>query len=132
MPEDQLLRSGDRGIRTILSRIDPLAYATYMELPRLHVISTSGGIEPAALPVEELPRYAEAIIGNVGYDPEHPDHLTLQSTARHLPGKSGWNDLFEQVAVAWHHESPDACETWLQRFSDEAQIAARHRIHQNK
>lgn len=129
MPDSEVFSGGTSGITGVLARTDPIAYATYMDIPRLHKIRSGGVIEENAIPRgDRLPAFARQIVGNVGYHTDKPDTLKDQTLDRHLPGKSGWNQLFEIVARHWHKESPEACEAWLDGFPEEAQIAARFRI----
>lgn len=102
-------------------RADVVAYAYLMDRPEMHFISVRGGIQPSDMPSpDRLPELAAAVVGNVGY--------RTDAVRRNQPGKSGWNELFEQVAVAWHAHSPRDCEAWLGEFSEEAQAAAWVRI----
>ena len=120
MPDADLLGSGNI-LGGVLCRAEPLAFATYMDQPRLRKNVTYGVIEHGAfLDPVELPRYAEALVGNTGFvvGKSHP------SSFHSYPGKSVWNELFLKVAGDWHHQSPEACKTWLTRFPEEAQIVA--------
>ncbi|MEM7385528.1 MAG: hypothetical protein AAF514_11345 [Verrucomicrobiota bacterium] len=129
MPDSEVFSGGSGGITGVLARTDPIAYATYMDIPRLHKIRSGGVIENETIPNgDQLPAFARRMIGQVGYETDRPEALRERTLERHLPGKSGWNHLFEKVAVRWHEVSPAACEAWLSGFSEEAQIAARHRI----
>ena len=128
-PEDEVFRGDGSEVMNILSRMDPLAYAAHMDKPEMHAISVVGLVSPLALPEgAEISVFAEALVGNVGYEAGAAEELKQNSTGRHQRGKCGWNELFEHVARAYHRHSPEGCEAWLARFPEPAQIAARHRI----
>lgn len=129
IPDADLYKLGRQSVGKILSQVNPLVFAEYLELPRLHQMVSMGDIPEEALPGPEgLPNYAKSFIGKVAYKSSDPELLRQRSTARHQKGKSGWNQLFEMVAVKWHRDSPEKCEAWLSQFPEEAQISARHRI----
>ena len=128
-PKEDIHRLGEHSVGNILAKVDPMVYAEYMEMPRLHRIQEIGGIQEETIPgPDELPQYAEALVGKVAYDKSKPDALKKLSSARHMPGKSGWNHLFEKVAVHWYRSDPKKVDAWLENFSEEAQISARHWI----
>ena len=128
-PQEDIHRLGEKSVGNILAKVDPLIYAEYMEMPRLHRIQEVGGIQEETLPgPEDLPAYAEALLGKVAYNASKPEWLTKLSSARHMPGKSGWNHLFERVAVHWYRRDPEKVDAWLENFSEEAQFSARHWI----
>lgn len=139
MTGKELYGSGPSGISTMIARADPLAFARFMEQPQLHHVTIRGMIQDEMLPgPEKLPELAAGIVGNVDYE------RGGQQSAFGPPGgvvtssnpngesreaeKAAWNELFEKVATAWHRESPEACETWLAQFPEQAQKTARARI----
>lgn len=125
---EELADSSRDSIINVFRETDPVALARYLGRPELSRTFFTGLFfrRPLAR-TSPLSHYAAAIRDNVGYAGE-VEHLTQESSARHQPGKSGWNGLFEQVAVEWHRENPAACEEWLDGFSQDAQLAAWHRI----
>ena len=128
-PEKDIHRLGEKSVGNILAKVDPMVYAEYMEMARLHRIQEIGGIKEETIPgPDELPNYAEALLGKVAYVQDKPELLTRLSSARHMPGKSGWNHLFERVAVHWYRSDPKKVDAWLEKFPEEAQISARHWI----
>ena len=132
-PEEDLHRLGEKSVGNILAKVDPMIYAEYMEMPRLHRIQEIGGIKEETIPGPgELPDYAAALVGRVAYVENKPELLTKLSSARHLPGKSGWNHLFERVAVHWYRSAPEEVEVWLEQFPEEAQVSARHWIQDDR
>jgi hypothetical protein len=46
----------------------------------------------------------------------------------HIPTKNGWNELFEQTAIAWHRMNPAKCDAWLSTWPENAQLVARNFI----
>ena len=50
MPDDDVYRSGTGSALNILAQVDPIAFGTYLEIPRLHTMSLSGRLRPESLP----------------------------------------------------------------------------------
>ena len=111
-----------------------VGYAYLMDRPEMHFTGGWGGIHSEIMPgPEELPELAAAVVGKVEYRSDFEvDESSRSGLQRSPPGKCGWNELFEQVAIAWHAHSPRPCEAWLRGFSEDAQAIARIRIANSK
>ena len=120
----------DGGMINRMLEIDIVGYAYLMDRPEMHFTGGWGGIHAEVMPgPERLPELAAEVVGKVRYHPGIPvDESSRSGLRRSPPGKCGWNELFEQVAIAWHAHSPGDCEAWLKGFSEEAQAVARARI----
>ncbi|MES2709442.1 MAG: hypothetical protein V4726_22780 [Verrucomicrobiota bacterium] len=111
---------------------DPVAYANFLEMESNKGFVTSGRSFENSLRTEaEIKSMAARLSGHVAYadnPTEFQRALSQESSARHAGNgtKSGWNELFESTATAWHRMSPAECDAWLSTFPENAQAAARH------
>lgn len=112
---------------------DPVAYANFLEMESNKDSVTAGRNFENSLRTEEAVKsMAAGLTGHVAYadnPTEFQRALNQQSTARHAErAKSGWNELFENTAVAWHRMHPAECDAWLSAWPENAQAAARYFI----
>ncbi len=121
-----------------LSYHNPLAHARFQELPCVKNPYSGAGdqfTERHLSTPQKIAAMAAAVTGNVSYNPDPADlrsNLERESLDRHADKKNVWNSIFEETAMAWHRNDPAACDTWLQTFPENAQLAARHFIEKDE
>lgn len=113
---------------------DPVAYANFLEMEsNKGSVSAGRSFENSLRTEAEVQSIAARLPGHVAYEDDPTKFqraLTQESSARHGGNgtKSGWNELFENTATAWHRMNPAECDAWLSTFPENAQAAARHFI----